>query len=69
MKRTAIFIGVDKTGGLPVLKDAAIRMNGVGRMPPTEMRFPVQRLNPHPAHQGDHLASTNGVALLLQEIA
>ena len=69
MKRAAIFIGVDKTGGLPVLKDAAIRMNGVGRMPPNEMRFLAQRLNPHSAHQDDHLAPTNGAALLPQEIA
>jgi hypothetical protein len=33
------------------------------------MRLPIQSLNPHPAHQGGHLAPTNGVALLPQEIA
>ncbi len=39
-----------------------IRIDGVGRMPPTEMRFPIQSLNPHPAHQGGHLAPPNGMA-------
>lgn len=41
-----------------------ILIDGVGRMPPTQMRFPIQRLNPHPAHEGGHLASPNGMALV-----
>lgn len=40
----------------------------MGRMPPPEMRFPIQGLNPYATHQGGHLATTNGAALLLQEI-
>lgn len=41
-----------------------IRIDGVGRMPPTERRFAIQGLDPHAAHQRGHLAPANGTALL-----
>lgn len=41
-----------------------IRIDGVGRMPSTQMRFTIQGLDSHAAHQRGHLAPANGTALL-----
>jgi len=41
----------------------------MGRMPAVEMRLPIQGLNTHAPHQRGDMSSSNGVALLPQEIA
>jgi len=46
-----------------------IGIDRVGQIPPTQLRFPIERLRAHPAHQGGDLAPTNDAALLPQEIA
>ena len=46
-----------------------IRIDPMGRLPAAEMRLPIQGLKAYAAHQCGHLPSSNGLALLPQEIA
>gem|GEM_PF-1747731 len=41
----------------------------MGWMPVAQARLTIHRLNTHASHKRGHMSSSNGVALLLQEIA